>query len=96
MVFRGIDRMRMLMPVNQENLRSRISNAPDGSSTASLTNCLSVRLTLNCPGEGPPIKKPIRLPSASKPPSDIAISVPASGWPFMSLGTNTSASSPLL
>ncbi len=52
---------------------------------------------LNWPGEGPPIRNPIRLPSASNPPSDNAISVPASGWPFdISLGTKTNASSPLL
>src|ERR1700722_15437524 len=86
-------RMRMPTPLNSENFRSSSSSSPEGSNTASLTSKLSVRRTLNCPGFGPPARNPMRLPLASRPRSEIAINVPASGSP---LGTKTSASSPLL
>ena len=86
-------RIRMPTPPSQENFRSSSNRSPDGSSTASLISKFSVRRTLNCPGVLPPIRKPMMLPCASSPRSEIAISVPASGRPF---GTTTSASSPLL
>ena len=83
----------MPTPVSQENFRSKISSSPEGSSTASLMSKLLSRRTLNWPGALPPIRKAIKLPCASRPRSESAISVPAIGMP---LGTITSASSPLL
>ena len=48
---------------------------------------------LNWPGVGPPIRNARRLPSESRPRSEIAIRVPANGSP---LGTIISDSRPLL
>jgi len=81
------------MPPSMENLRSSTNRSPDGNSTASLTSKFSVRRTPNWPGVLPPTRKPVMLPPASSPRSEIAISVPARAKPF---GTITSASSPLL
>ena len=86
-------RIRMPMPPSRENFRSSSNRSPDGSSTASLTSKFSVRRTPNWPGVLPPIRKPMMLPPASSPRSEIAISVPARAKPF---GTITSASIPLL
>src|SRR5882762_1136426 len=89
----GTRLIRIATPLHRKKRRSSTSRSPDGSSAQSVMSKSSLRLIENSPGVGPPIRKARILPCGSSPRSEIAIRVPASGWPF---GTISIASSPLL
>ena len=73
-------RMRIARPRTHEKRRSRTKRSPFGVIVQSLMSNSSERFTVKVPADGLS-RKPRVLPAESRPRSEIAISVPASGWP---------------
>jgi len=89
--------MRMPVSPNSENFRSSKSRSPDGSSAASLMSYFCVRRMPKVAGALPPMIQLWMLPAASRPRSEIASSIPASGEDLnLSFDTRTSDSRLLL